>query len=163
QWLAKHEEHFFNRRPVANLGVVFSQRFNHLYRLPTATIGGYGSRRTERTTPVGLSTDYLQGMYYALLEGRFVFDFIHEDDLTPQTLSRYAAVVLPNVALLSDEQARNMRAYVERGGSMLATFETGMYNQAGEPRPESVLNDVFGVRKKDKGSGRVGAYYYGNI
>ena len=26
---------------------------------------------------------YMDGMYYALLEGRFLFDFVHEDELAP--------------------------------------------------------------------------------
>ena len=163
EWLARHEEHFFNRRPVSNLGVVFSQRLNHLYRVPSATNGGYGSRRTEQAVPSGRPTDYLQGLYYALLEGRFVFDFIHEDNLTPQALGRYRALVLPNIALLSDGQARSLRAYVDGGGSLLATFETGMYNEAGEPRSECALGDVFGLRQGSARPGMASGYYYGNV
>lgn len=163
QWLAKHEAHFFNRRPVANVGVVFSQRFNHLYRVPPPTEGGYGARRSTRTAASGSPTDYLQGIYYALLEGRFVFDFVHEDDLTPETLGRYEAIVLPNIALLSDEQTQGLRSYVESGGSLLATFETGLYNEAGEPRSDFALGDLFGIHRTGAAGNRVGAYYYGNI
>ena len=57
------------------VGVVFSQRMNSLYTPP----GG------------GAPSDFLQGMYYALLEGRFLFDFVHEDDLDAATLKKYAA------------------------------------------------------------------------
>jgi hypothetical protein len=163
QWLARHDAHFFNERPVANIGVVFSQRFNHLYRTPGATAGGYGSRLSSRPPAPGNSADYLQGVYYALLEGRFVFDFVHEDDLTPATLGKYQAVVLPNIALLSDSQAASLRAYTAGGGSLLATFETGMYNERGEPRKESVLGDLFGIARIPGGEGRVGAYHYANI
>jgi hypothetical protein len=162
QWLAKHEAHFFNKRPVANVGVVFSQRSNHLYRAPSPTPGGYGARRTERNAAPGNSSEFMQGMYYALLEGRFVFDFVHEDDLTPETLGRYQALVLPNIALMSDAQARSLRAYVESGGSLLATFETGMYDESGQPRAEPALGDLFGI-KRTGSTNRVGAYYYGNI
>src|SRR4051794_26469300 len=45
-------------------------------------------------------------LYYALLDGRFVFDLVHEDDLDPANLKKYSAMVLPNTALLSDEQCR---------------------------------------------------------
>ena len=47
-------------------------------------------------------------MYYALLEGRFLFDFVHEDKLAPQELAKYSALLLPNIALLSDEQCRQI-------------------------------------------------------
>ena len=52
-------------------------------------------------------------MYYALLEGRFLFDFVHEDKLGAEDLTKYSALLLPNTALLSDEQCRQLRAYVD--------------------------------------------------
>ena len=93
QWNAKHQAHFVNRKPVATVGVVFSQRMNSLYTPP----GG------------GPPTDFLQGMYYALLEGRFLFDFVHEDDLEAATLKKYGALILPNTAILSDAQCAQLR------------------------------------------------------
>ena len=160
QWIAKHEAHFVNRRPVASLGVVYSQRLNHLYRAPSPTPGGYGAIAAKRTPTPGDPSDFLQGMYYALLEGRFVFDFIHEDDLTPASLAKYSALLLPNIALLSEEQCRSLRAYAASGGSMLATFETSLYNESGEPRNEFGLADVFGIRRA---GGRSGAHFYAAI
>ncbi len=71
----------------------------------------------------------MDGLYYALLEGRFLFDFVHEDKLAPKELAKYSALLLPNTALLSDAQCRQLRAYVEGGGSLLATFETSLYNE----------------------------------
>ena len=78
--------------------------------------------------------EYMDGMYYALLEGRFLFDFVHEDKLAPEELAKYSALLLPNTALLSDEQCRQLRAYVDAGGSLLATFETSLYNERNERR-----------------------------
>jgi len=160
QWIARHEAHFANRKPVASLGVVYSQRLNHLYQAPSATPGGYGAVASKRPPAPGDPSDFLQGMYYALLEGRFVFDFIHEDDLTPASLGKYTAVVLPNIALLSDEQCRSLRSYTQSGGSLLATFETGLYNESGQPRKEFGLADVFGIQRSGD---RAGAYFYGAI
>ena len=157
QWIARHEAHFANRKPVASLGVVYSQRLNHLYTAPGATPGGYGAVASSRPPSPGDPSDFLQGMYYALLEGRFVFDFIHEDDLTPASLRRYSALVLPNIALLGDEQCRNLQSYAQSGGSLLATFETGLYNESGQARKESGLADVFGIRRSGD---RSGAYFY---
>src|SRR5579884_4207973 len=34
QWHARHEKHFVNRRSIANLGVVFSERTNAFYHPP---------------------------------------------------------------------------------------------------------------------------------
>src|SRR5207247_1543168 len=71
-------------------------------------------------------------------------------------------IVLPNIALMSDAQAHSLRSYVESGGSLMATFETGMYDESGQPRSESALGDLFGIQRAGS-SNRVGAYYYGNI
>jgi hypothetical protein len=147
QWIAKYEPHFVNRRPVANLGVVFSQRLNALYNPP----GG------------GAPYDFLQGMYYALVEGRFCFDFVHEDDLEPETLRKYSALLLPNVPLLSDEQCARIRDYARGGGGLLATFETGRYDNRGTRRAELGLADVFGAAASGDVQGPHGNSYYARI
>ena len=147
QWTAKHDRHFTNKRSVANLGVVMGQR-THLFYTP----------------PRGATAQqYMDGMYYALLEGRFLFDFVHEDSLAPEDLKKYSALLLPNIALLSDRQCSQLRAYVETGGSLLATFETGMYNERGERRTDFGLADVFGVHKAGDVQGTTGNAFYARI
>jgi hypothetical protein len=147
QWIAKDEPHFVNRRPLASIGVVFSQRLNSLYQPP----GG------------GPPSDFLEGIYYALLEGRFLFDFVHEDDLDPKALRKYAALILPNTALLSDPQCAALREYARNGGGLLATFETGRYDQTGARRKELALGDLFSVTAAGDVAGPKGNSYYARI
>ena len=130
-WMAKHDVHFVNKRSIANLGVVMGQRTHLFYKPPT------GAQMRQ----------YMDGMYYALLEGRFLFDFVHEDKMALEELRKYSALVLPNTALLSDEQCRQLRAYVDAGGSLLATFETSMYNEHNQRRADFGLAEVFGIHK----------------
>jgi hypothetical protein len=130
-WMAKHDQHFVNKRSIANIGVVMGQRNALFYRPP--------NRATQ--------AEFLEGMYYALLEGRFLFDFVHEAKLGPDELKKYSALVLPNIALLSDEQCRQLRAYVDDGGSLLATFESSLYTERNERRADFGLADVFGIHK----------------
>jgi hypothetical protein len=105
----------------------------------------------------------MDGMYYALLEGRFLFDFVHEDKLAPEDLAKYSALLLPNTALLGDEQCRQLRAYVDAGGSLLATFETSLYTERNERRPDFGLADVFGIRKAGDIVGTLGNAYLARI
>ena len=146
-WIAQNQQHFVNEASTANLAVVFAQRTNAFYKVP-----GQGD-----------VTDYLQGMYQALLEGRFFFDFVHEDDLTPDVLSKYKAVILANAALLSDKQCQQLRDYVSHGGSLLATFETGFYDEIGKRRSNSGLADIFGFQKKADMVGPNGNAAYAHI
>src|SRR5205814_6750223 len=110
-----------------------------------STIAFYRSgegKRSWRGADRAQATDYLQGLYYALLEGRYLFDFVHEDDLGPDTLGRYRALLLPNAAHLSDEACRAVRAYAASGGGVLATFETARYDRWGDARAEPGLADL---------------------
>jgi hypothetical protein len=147
QWTVQHDRHLTNKRSIANIAVVMGQRTQLFYAPP-------------KGVPVSQYTD---GMYYALLDGRFLFDFVHEDDLGPETLRKYSAVLLPNTALLSDEQCRQLRAYVDGGGSLLGTFESSMYDDRNERRAEFGLADVFGIRKAGEVIGTNGNAFYARI
>ncbi|HEY7056345.1 MAG TPA: beta-galactosidase trimerization domain-containing protein, partial [Vicinamibacterales bacterium] len=144
-WLAANEPHFRNTRSVANLAVLYPQR----------TIAFYRSGSRDRVP----TSEYLQGLYYALLEGRFLFDFIHEDQLSADRLRKYKALLVPNAAYLDDEPCQAIRAYVRSGGSLLATFESSRYNGWGEPRPDFALSDVFGARADGALIGPLGNSY----
>ncbi len=132
-WLAANEPHFRNRRSIADLAVLY----------PQSTVAFY--RRGGGRDPAVIGTDYLQGLYYALLESRFLFDFVHQENLTVESLSRYRALLLPNAAYLRDTECETIRRYVQSGGSLLATFETSRYNEWGDPRQELGLADILGA------------------
>jgi hypothetical protein len=130
-WTARHDQHLTAKRSIANIGVVMGQR-THLFYQP----------------PKGASmAEHMNGMYYALIEGRFFFDFVHEEKLDPENVRKYSALILPNTALLSDKQCSQLRDYVNGGGSLLATFETGLYDERNRKRAEFGLGDIFGIRK----------------
>jgi hypothetical protein len=129
QWTAQHDPHFTNKRSIASIGVVMGQRTQLFYQPPRGAT----------------ASQYMDGLYYALLEGRFLFDFVHEEKL--DDLGKYRALLLPNIALLSDRQLQQLRDYVDAGGSLLATFETGLYTERNQKRPDFGLADVFGIHK----------------
>jgi len=146
-WTAKHDRHFSNRRSLAALGVVMGQRTQLFYRPPAKAS----------------AAQYMEGLYYALLEGRFLFDFVHEEQLEPASLQKYSALLLPNIALLSDLQLQQLRAYVEAGGSLLATFETGLYDERNRKRAESGLAGLLGIRSAGQIIGTTGNAFMARI
>ena len=132
-WLAANEAHFRNRRTIADVAVLYPQR----------SVAFYSRPESKRPRYRGGPTDYLQGLYYALLEGRFFFDLVHEGNLDAANLTKYHALLLPNAAYLSEAQCEAIRQYVKDGGSLLATFESSRYSEWGEPRNDFQLADLF--------------------
>jgi hypothetical protein len=104
-----------------------------------------------------------QGIYDALLRGRFAFDFVHEDRLEPERLSKYRALLLPNIAMLSDRQCQQLRDYVQSGGSIMASFETGLYDENLNQRADFGLAEMLGINRAGDVIGTVGNAYYGRI
>jgi len=148
-WIAENEPHFRNRRSIADLAVLYPQR----------TIAFYSRPESRRPPYRGSPIDYVQGLYYALLEGRFVFDFIHESDLDETAVKRYRALLIPNAAYLSDRHCDAIRSYVNGGGSLLATFETSLYDEWGNARADFQLADVFGAHAQGEVIGPHGNSY----
>lgn len=162
KWLAKHEKHYFNKRSLVKIAVVFSQKLTELYNAPGPVAGGYGGGAVDPNAR-GDSRSYLDGMYYALLEGRFAFDLVHEDVLKPETLQKYSTIIMPNIALLSDEHAGNISNFISNGGSLLATFETGIYDEWGKKRDDFALADIFDVHLKPGYKKPLGQIFYASI
>lgn len=127
-----NEKYLRNTEPIVRVGMVFSER----------TFGGEAWQQR--------SQDHSSGMYQALVESRIPFDMVLDRLLDEEHLKRYKLLVLPNIAALSDDQCAKLKRFVESGGSIVATFETSLYNEEGKKRDDFGLRDVFGV-SFDKG------------
>ncbi len=127
-WHWKNERYLRNEEPVARVALVYSQQTSTWY-------GGPQARQKVE--------DFSLGMYHALIEARMPFEMLH--DRTLDTAGRFKLLLLPNIAALSNEQCAQLRRFVESGGSVLATYETSLYDEKGDRRTDFGLADVFGV------------------
>ncbi|MGC9349851.1 MAG: alpha-amylase family protein [Anaerolineae bacterium] len=130
QWHAQHERYWRETVPAARVAVVYSQQ----------TAAHYGGPEAPAKVE-----DPILGVYQALIEARIPFEMVHDGLLDPEHVDQYKTLVLPNIAALSDEQCNQLRGFVGRGGSLLATFETSLYDEAGRRRDNFGLADLFGV------------------
>lgn len=60
-------------------------------------------------------------------------------------LSRYKALILPNAAVLDEEELEGIRKYVAEGGCLYASKESGTISGDGEYSGEFLLPELFGV------------------
>jgi Hypothetical glycosyl hydrolase 6/Beta-galactosidase trimerisation domain len=129
-WHHRNERYLRNVASIARVAIVYSEQ----------TRDFYGKDEAEAKVD-----DHLKGMYQVLLEARVPFEMVHDAFLEPADVDRFKLLVLPNVAALSDAQCGRLAGYVARGGSLLATFETSLYDETGAPRKEFGLRDAFQV------------------
>jgi hypothetical protein len=128
-WHAKHEEFLVRRQPVATVAIVYSQRNNDMFG------------REDADLLVNLP---IRGFTQALMRSRIPYLFVNADDLERDTRDM-RLLILPNVGSMTDAQLSAVRAFVARGGGLIATGATGLFDQTGSARPDFGLADVLGV------------------
>ena len=125
----RNESYLRNIAPMARVGMVFSEQNNN-----------YGEESWQQK-----SGDHTLGMYHALIEDRMPFEMVNDRLLDEEHLKPFKLLVLPNIATLSNEQCEQLRKFVAGGGSIVATFETSLYDESGWRRKDFGLADLFGV------------------
>src|SRR5262245_56740611 len=134
------EKYLRNAMPLARVGLVYSQQ----------TAWFYGGERAASKVE-----DHTLGWYQALIEARIPFEMVHDRLLDAEHTLHFQTLILPNVAALSDAQCQQLRAFVQRGGGLVATYETSLYDEWGARRPNFGLADLFGAPFKGRVEGPV--------
>jgi hypothetical protein len=130
QWHYRAEPYLRNIAPLARVAMVYSEQTDRYY-------GGQQWQEQSR--------GHALGMYHALIESRIPFEMVNDRLLDAEHLEPFKLLILPNIAALSEQQCEQLRQYVRSGGSLVATFETSLYNERGERRGDFGLGDLFGV------------------
>jgi hypothetical protein len=147
EFLRNHDEYFASSTSTANVGIVYSAWSREFYDVPKKSHAYYWFGQM-------------------LLDLHVPFEYVlAEHDLTPEILSRYKALILPDVGCLSNEQISALTAYVKGGGAIYATHGTGKYNEDLQPRTPSAIetlgkHETSEAFRAEVGSGRI-AYHPG--
>ena len=145
QWHYGAERYLRNEEPMARVAMVYSQQTAEFYG---------GSRARAKVE------DHTLGMYQALIEARVPFEMAHDRLLDADRINRYKLLLLPNIAALSEAQCEQLRSFVSQGGSLLATYETSLYDESGNQRKDFGLADLFGVSFEKRLEGPIQNAYF---
>ncbi len=129
-WHFRNERYLRNERPLARVAMVYSQQ----------TAQFYGAEFARQKVE-----DHTLGYYQALIEARIPFEMVHDQLLDAAHVDQLKVLIFPNIAALSEAQCRQIRDYVARGGSIVATHETSLYDEWGVRRADFGLADLFGA------------------
>ena len=138
QFAFENETYLRNTNPIANVAMVYSEQTSRRY-------GGEAWQQNPE--------QHADGMYHALIEARIPFEMVNDQLLDAEHLEPFQLLILPNIAALSDEQCAQLKAFADGGGSILATFETSLYNEEGARRTDFGLSELFGVSSTGKVEG----------
>ncbi len=130
RWTEKNQRYLTQQQPLARVGLIYSQQ-TALY---------YGGEHAQAKVE-----DYALGWYQAMVESRIPFEMVHDRNLDAAHLAGFKTIILPNIASLSDAQCEQLRDFVKRGGSVIATHETSLFDELGVARKNFGLADLFGV------------------
>jgi hypothetical protein len=129
-WHYQNERYLRNEDSLARVAMVYSQQ--------TATF--YGGEKAHAKVE-----DPTLGFYQALVEARIPFEMVHDRLLDSEHVEPFRTLILPNIAALSTKQCDQIREYVNQGGSVIATYETSLYDEWGVRRQDFGLASLFGA------------------
>jgi len=97
--------------------------------------------------PAGSRTDAVNGAHLALVQEGFPFQIFSEANLK-SALAKLKLVVVPEQVMLLEETMAAVRSFVESGGRLLVTGQSGFLNYDGSRRDTSLVERLLGVRIK---------------
>jgi len=120
-------ESFVNQlQPVKDIGIMYSKPSGELLGDPDFSSS-------------------MQGVQRLLEENHFQYGFIADKLLTEEKLKEFKVLLMPNVAALSEVHVQLIKDWVKKGGKMIASFQTSLFNENGTARKDFGLGEVLGV------------------
>lgn len=129
KWHRENEQYLLNRRPIASVAVGWSQR----------NMDFFGRDNADE-----LVEQPFRGFTQALIRARIPFVPLHLDHLDRDS-SNFSVLILPNIGAMPDAQIDAVHRFVARGGALIATGQTSLFDQWGDARADFALADLLGV------------------
>ncbi|AYG60055.1 Tat pathway signal protein [Rhizobium jaguaris] len=131
-WHEVNQEILVNRKPQADVAVVWSQG-NHNFH-------GQDQANDRTMNPY-------RGTTRALDRAGITYLPVHADDIG-KAADRFGVLILPNLAAMSDSQVAAVEAFAAQGRSVIASSESSLYGEYGNKRADFALAKLFGVHAK---------------
>ncbi|MCX5771895.1 MAG: beta-galactosidase trimerization domain-containing protein [Candidatus Hydrogenedentes bacterium] len=127
---AREKAPFFGHKQLPEVGLYYSARSRDWY---------------GRETPANYQQAF-NGAHKVMMYEHIPFAVILDENVSAEKLRAFPVVLLPNVPILSEREVELLRAYVEQGGNLIVTGQTGLLGWMGEPLDRSVLEELIGAK-----------------
>lgn len=137
RWHEKNGRYLTNRRPVAPVALGWSNR-NADY---------FGRDNTEENVSLPW-----QGWTNAMVRARIPYVPLHLDHLD-RDAGELSVLILANVGVLTESQVAAVRRFAAKGGAVVASGQTGLYDAEGKRLGDFALAELLGVHDAGAGEG----------
>jgi hypothetical protein len=131
EFLKRNESVLSGQAPVMDVAIFFSKPSRDLFGSDDESKDGYGV--------------FIKGLERVLVSSHIQYGFVCDLDFSMEKLAGVKVLALPNAAALSQNTCGIIREFVSKGGGLLATFETSLYDEQGVERSDFSLSDLFGA------------------
>jgi len=144
-FIEKNEKYYVGSHSLAQTAVVWSGKTANFYQTTVS--------KTDYTEEVEKLQDEMKsdaradfiGWCEMLSRNHILFDVIDDFAVENKDISKYNTLILPNVSCMSENEAENIRQFVEKGGNIITSYDTSFYDEVGEYTGDLQLKDVLGV------------------
>lgn len=165
-FIEKNEQYYTEPVPISKTAILFSRqtstyyvsRWEELYRdTGTGKEEGLSIDRGTGKTIIdwkkrkGVNEQFLYysclGYMLSLIRNHNLFDILLDKSLTAERLKKYDVLILPNSACLNEKERETIKDFVRNGGNLIASFETGFYDEKGCPVADAEWESLLGIEK----------------
>ena len=141
QWHADNEQYLYNRTDLSNVAVVWSQQNADFY--------GQNQVRERVALP-------WKGFCQALSRYRIPFLPVNAQDIGKYA-SRINTLILPDIAVMSDQEIDMVCDFINKGGNIVVTGITATLDGDGQPSGNDKLWRLLGLAHTGEAKGATGA------
>lgn len=147
KFILDNEEIFSNHKPHSRVALMWSQNTANYYKSSISVSDFRQTIENEEEGSKFFSDHYksFYGAYEMLSRCHIQHDVIDEVAVLKGELSKYDLLIMPTCACVSDKEAEKIREFVKNGGNLITTYDTGFYDENGEPVKEPKLADLQGI------------------
>jgi len=140
--VAKNPEAFSGTDSMARVALLWPSASVEVYEGSSVPLTDF-TKEIQAKGVGDIGQEFL-GFYEGLARAQVPFDVIDEENFSD--LLRYDVVALPNAACLSRDSCLRLKEFVSKGGSLVASFETSLYDESDRRQHDFQLADLFGVK-----------------
>ncbi|MBN2558617.1 MAG: beta-galactosidase trimerization domain-containing protein [Clostridia bacterium] len=147
RFIKENEIFLINTRSHAKIALMWSDATANFYASSVMQSDFTQSQKIGGEGKYGNHHEALAGFADMLTRCHAQYDIADQDCIYDRRIFDYDLLIFPTYACMSQEEAKIIREFVAGGGNIIATYDTGMYDETGRLRDIGVIDDIMGVRR----------------